>query len=141
MPENSFLDGLAQSSTYELPKYDFSNNMKGFADNYTLGNFSAETPNTSTEPSNALKWFGADGKGGLFGLDSNTLNALGKVGSLAGGLAGTYAGFKQLGLAEDAFNFNKELKEKEYAMAKDAYDKNVARAKSVGDQMRAGSVN
>lgn len=73
----------------------------------------------------------------LGGLD---MGKLGDFAGLAGGLANTFAGFKQLGLAEDAFNFNKGMKEKEYAMAKDAYDRNVARAKSVGDQMRAGKV-
>lgn len=74
-------------------------------------------------------------------LDS--LGDLGKLGNLAsgiGGLASSFAAFKQLGLAEDAFKFNKEMKEKEYAMAKDAYDRNVKRATSIGDQMRAGSV-
>lgn len=83
---------------------------------------------------------GSDGKGGILGMSKETLGGLGDLGGLAGGLASTYAGFKQLGLAEDAFNFNKAMKEKEYAMAKDAYDRNVARAKSVGDQMREGKV-
>lgn len=74
-------------------------------------------------------------------LGDLNMDKLGNIAGLAGSLANTFMGFKQLGLAEDAFNFNKAMKEKEYAMAKDAYDRNVARARSIGDQMRAGGVN
>lgn len=76
----------------------------------------------------------------FLGENQNTLNTLGDIGNLASGLAGTFAGIKQMGLAEDAFDFNKAMKEREFAMAKDAYDRNVRRAESIGNQMRAGSV-
>lgn len=64
----------------------------------------------------------------------------GNTGSSINGLGNTFLGYKQYGLAKDAFNFNKDMKEKEYTMAKDAYDRNVTRANSVGSQMQAGSV-
>lgn len=71
-------------------------------------------------------------------LGSLDFGKLGDMAGLAGSLANTFMGFKQLGLAEDAFNFNKDMKTKEYQMAKDAYDRNVRRAESISDQMRAG---
>lgn len=88
---------------------------------------------------------------GLLGTDNSdaSINPLGGGQGLANfgtgvniatGLYGAYLGNKQLGLQEDAFNFNKAMKEKEYAMAKDAYDRQVARADSIGSQMRAGKV-
>lgn len=83
---------------------------------------------------------GADGEGGLFGMNKDTMGSLGKLGTLAGGLADSFMAYKQMGLAEDAFNFNKDMAMKEYNMTKDAYDRNVKRAKSIGDQMRAGGV-
>lgn len=77
---------------------------------------------------------------GLFGMSDTTWGNIGTLGNLAlGGLA-AYTNMQQLGLAKDAFKFNKDLKNKEYAMAKDAYDRNVARAKSIGNQMNAGKV-
>lgn len=86
-----------------------------------------------------------DGLANTFGKGFNYIGenqkSLGDLAGLAGSLANTFAGFKQLGLAEDTFNFNKAMKEKEYAMAKDAYDRNVKRATSIGNQMRAGGVN
>ena len=73
-------------------------------------------------------------------LDSiGGLKGLGTIAGIGGGLANALLGYKQLGLQEDAFDFNKAMKEKEYRMAKDAYDKNVARAKSIGEQMRSGA--
>jgi len=81
-----------------------------------------------------------DNSARLFGLGKNTWSNIGTMGNLAlGGLA-AYTNWQQLGLAKKAFKFNKDMKQKEYAMAKDAYDRNVARAKSIGDQMRAGKV-
>lgn len=74
---------------------------------------------------------------------STGLSGLSGLSALAGGagdLMGAYTGYKQYQLAKDAFNFNKDMKEKEYAMAKDAYDRNVTRANSVGSQMQAGKV-
>ena len=41
----------------------------------------------------------------------------------------------EFGLAEDRYKFDKKMKEKEYAMAKDAYDRSKARAQNIGNQM------
>lgn len=73
------------------------------------------------------------------GLDSGTWGNIGAGLNIAQGLAGLYLGNKQLGLAEDQFAFNKDMATKEYALAKDAYDRNVKRAEGIGTQMRAGS--
>ena len=50
-------------------------------------------------------------------------------------------GYKNLGLAEDTFAFNKDMMNKQYAMAKDDYDRQVARSSSIGTQMNAGKVS
>lgn len=78
---------------------------------------------------------------GLFGLTNGTWGNIGTMGKLGTGLANAYLGYKNYGLAQDTFAFNKDMKEKEYAMAKDAYDRQVARASSIGNQMQAGAVN
>ena len=80
--------------------------------------------------------FGADG----FGMNTGTLKGLGSIGNIAQGIGGLYLGSKQLGLAKDKFAFDKDMVNKQYAMAKDAYDKQVARANSIGSQMNAGKV-
>lgn len=79
-----------------------------------------------------------DSLNNFFKNNEATFDTLVDLGGLASGLADSYKGLKQLGLAEDTFNFNKSMKEKEYSMAKDAYDRNVARADSISEQMRAG---
>ena len=80
--------------------------------------------------------FGAEG----FGLNNGTLKGLGSIGNIATGLGGIYLGTKQLGLAKEKFAFDKDMINKQYDMAKDAYDKQVARAKNIGDQMNVGKV-
>lgn len=78
---------------------------------------------------------------GLFGLKNTTWGNIGTAGQLGLGLANTLTAMRQLELQKDAFRFNKDMKNKEYAMAKDAYDRNVARAASIGEQMRKGQVS
>lgn len=78
---------------------------------------------------------------GLFGLKNGTWGNIGTGVDAATGLASLYAGMQGLDLAKDQFNFNKDQANKQYAMAKDAYDRNVARADSIGNQMAAGSAN
>ena len=80
--------------------------------------------------------FGTDG----FGLNTGTMKGLGSIGDMASGLGSLYLGSKQLGLAEDTAAFNKDMLTKQYNMAKDAYDKQTARASSIGSQMQAGKV-
>lgn len=81
------------------------------------------------------------GDTGLFGLKDTTWSNIGTLGNLGMGLAGTVAAMEQLNLQKDAFKFNKDMKEKEYGMARDAYDRNVARAAGIGEQMRKGQVS
>lgn len=90
--------------------------------------------NVPTNTSTGL--FGAEG----FGMNQGTLQGLGSIGDIGKGLGGIYLGYKQLGLAEDKFAFDKDMMNKQYAMAKDAYDKQVARANNIGSQMNAGKV-
>lgn len=85
---------------------------------------------------NANSIFGEDG----FGWNEGTLKGLGTIGNLASGLGSLYLGSKQMRLAEDAFKFNKDMANKEYAMALEAYNANKARSESIGSQMQAGSV-
>lgn len=80
--------------------------------------------------------FGADG----FGMNAGTLKGLGSIGDIGVGLGKLFLGSKQLGLAEDKFEFDKDMLTKQYAMAKDNYDKQTARSASIGSQMSAGKV-
>lgn len=80
--------------------------------------------------------FGADG----FGFNKGTLQGLGTIGDIGAGLGKLFLGAKQLGLAEDKFAFDKDMLNKQYAMAKDAYDKQTARSASIGSQMATGRV-
>ena len=84
---------------------------------------------------------GSSGTGATtLGLGNDTWGALGSIGKIGAGLGQAWLGNKQLGLAEDAFAFNKMDKNRTYEMAKDAYDKNVARAGNIGAQMNKGKV-
>lgn len=78
---------------------------------------------------------------GLFGLKNGTWGNIGTGVNAVTGLASLYAGLQGLDLARDQLNFNKDQANKQYTMAKDAYDRNVARADSIGNQMAAGSAN
>ena len=80
--------------------------------------------------------FGDDG----FGMNQGTLKGLGSIGDIGAGLGKLFLGAKQLGLAEAKFAFDKDMLNKQYAMAKDAYDKQTARSASIGSQMAAGRV-
>ena len=90
----------------------------------------------TTPPSANNSIFGTDG----FGLNKGTMKGLGSIGDIASGLGSLYLGSKQLGLAEDTAAFNKDMLTKQYNMAKDAYDKQTARASSIGLQMQTGKV-
>lgn len=89
---------------------------------------------TTTTAHNSI--FGEDG----FGFNKGTMQGLGSIGQIGAGLGSLFLGAKQLGLAEDKFKFDKDMLNKQYAMAKDAYDRQTARATSIGDQMNAGKV-
>lgn len=69
------------------------------------------------------------------GMKGSTWQGLGTGVQLGLGALNTWGGLEELGLAKDAFNFNKNMAEKEYAMAKDAYDRNVKRSEHVASQM------
>ena len=74
------------------------------------------------------------------GLENSTWSGLGSLATLGVGGLNAWTGMKQLDLAEDTFDFNKLDANRTYEMAKDAYDKNVARAGSIGTQMNKGKV-
>lgn len=80
--------------------------------------------------------FGKDG----FGMNKGTMEGLGSIGGIGAGIGKIWLGSKQLGLAEDKFEFDKNMLNKQYDMAKDNYDRQKARAESVGNQMQAGKV-
>ena len=80
--------------------------------------------------------FGADG----FGLNKGTMQGLGSIGQIGAGLGNLFLGSKQLGLAEDKFEFDKDMLNKQYAMAKENYDRQKARSESIGSQMQSGRV-
>lgn len=73
----------------------------------------------------------------FLGMDNNQWKGAGTLADIGMGAMQTWTAMQQLGLAKDAFKFNKDMKQKEYGMARDAYDKNVARRESVSNQMRA----
>lgn len=141
MPESkNYVPGLGTiNGIYlDVPKLDYSSNvttseglgptMENLGKSYSSGtNVLSGEPMSNNQLFNSFKGLGTlQGVGvGLQGL---------------GTLANAFMGYKNYKLAKDAFNFNKDMKQKEYAMAKDAYDKNVARAKSIGSQMREGKV-
>ena len=74
------------------------------------------------------------------GVSNSTWGAVSDIASIGTGLAGAYLGNKQLNLAQDKFDFDKDMMQKQYGMAKDAYDKQVKRAAGIGAQMQAGKV-
>ena len=73
-----------------------------------------------------------DSIGGVKGIGTG-LSALSSLG-------GYFNAKESNALTKDSLNFNKGMANKEYAMAKDAYDRQVKRASNVGDQMNAGKV-
>ncbi len=143
--KNPELAGLNSNLNYNLGNYtglaeNFGNSLgsNGRSYNYSGSSMADRRGNTIRDgASSGLGGIGSDTTGGGF-LDN--LSGWGDLAAGLGGLASSFAAYKQLGLAEDTFKFNKDMKTKEYAMAKDAYDKNVKRAASVGEQMRAGKV-
>jgi hypothetical protein len=76
-----------------------------------------------------------------FGLTGEQWGVAGLAGKLALGGLEAYTGFKNMKLAEESFAFNKDMLNKQYAMAEDAYKKNVNRAASIGAQMRGETLN
>lgn len=105
-------------------------------DYYGKGTSSFDGTGDSTPVVAADGLFGANG----FGMNQGTLKGLGSIGDIGVGLGKLFLGTKQLGLAEDKFAFDKDMLNKQYAMAKDAYDKQTARSASIGSQMTAGKV-
>lgn len=110
--------------------------------NTAFGDYGTQATNKALSSNPNLPTAGSTGGDtGLFGLKDTTWGNIGMAGQLGLGLANTLTAMDQLRLQKDAFAFNKDMKNKEYAMAKDAYDRNVARAASIGEQMRKGQVS
>jgi hypothetical protein len=76
----------------------------------------------------------------FLGLDQSTWGGLAAGGQLLGGAVGAYTALENLGLAKKVADYNMSMGDKQYAMAKDAYDRNVARAAGISDQMAKGKV-
>lgn len=135
--DTSLKEGLGN---LRLPNRDVSPTNWGISVNtpYTKAAFADKIKIDATKVPklNANSIFGEDG----FGWNEGTLKGLGTIGNLASGLGSIFLGSKQLGLAKDAFNFNKDMANKEYAMALEAYNANKARSESIGNQMNAGKV-
>ena len=107
---------------------------------YSYESYLSGAPSLDSSAKRAADMTAYNNTPGLFGITKGTWGDIGTVGNLGLGAISAYAGLKNLGLAEQTFNFNKGMTEKEYAMSKDAYDKNVARGQSISDQMAAGKV-
>lgn len=110
------------TSTRTLPNIPFDVGMPNapLPAGKTLNDLEAESK--LLENGEGIKWFGKDG------ALIPGLNALSN-------LAGAYTGYKQLGLAEDAFNFNKALTLSN--LANQATITNQA----IEDRIRSGAIN
>ena len=75
------------------------------------------------------------------GLTTDQWGNIGAIGDIGQGLAGLFMGKKMMDAEKARFEASKDLLGREYAMAKDAYDRQVKRAGDIGSQMRAGSVS
>lgn len=110
---------------------------------YTSMGFGTDTTNTTditdyTKSSRNMfgDIFGSDG----FGMNKGTMQGLGSIGQIGSGIGQLFLGAKQMGLAEDKFEFDKDMLNKQYAMAKENYDRQKARSESIGNQMQSGKV-
>ena len=120
--KNPFAYGYEDNTTSVIPEYMKSENSVVTSNPSIFNN--NQVPQTTPTFMDSI--------GGLqgVGLGIEGLSAIGNY----------FNASKANKLAEKGLAFNMDMANKQYAMAKDAYDKNVARAKSVGDQMNAGKV-
>jgi hypothetical protein len=130
---------------FSLPtnyKYDFSKGLTNYGTDTPLGtnysnlSFDKELP-TSSFLKNSMGNINpiTQEPKTFLGLEQGTWGGLGAAGQLLGGAIGAYTGLENLGLARKALDYNMAMGDKQYAMAKDAYDRNVARAEHIGNQM------
>ena len=108
-----------QQGSFSLPT---SAGLSTFGNNSYIGQYGGQSvidPNLlAASGGNPIASFGSgqtapvasSGISSLFNnkIISSTLGNLGTAANIAGGLAGTYLGFKQLGLAKKNFNFQKQ---------------------------------
>jgi len=74
--------------------------------------------------------------------NSNGMSTFGKINAginTVMGLANLYSTFQQNSLAKKAFNYNKDMMNKNYALTKDAYDRRVRRSQNIGRQVAGES--
>jgi hypothetical protein len=156
--DKGYVGGLASQYVTPLTQGDSASNMYFNPQQYNTGPNQLElsTVGSNFGPSVGNAKFMADTKNGFnildvgangiqgtdsfLGLDNNTWGGIGSGIEIGTGVLNTLTGMKQLGLQKDAFNFNKQMQEKQYGLAKDAYDRAVKRADSIGNQMQAGKV-
>ena len=75
-----------------------------------------------------------------FDIGNIDMGSIGSVLNAASAIGGYFNAKDANKQARKEFEYNKSMRDKEYAMAKDAYDRNTKRADYIGNQMRAESV-
>jgi hypothetical protein len=127
-------DSVSSNTTLATPNKFTGAYFGATGDNGSIVDLTDYTKSSSNNMFGDL--FGSEG----FGMNKGTMQGLGSISDIGAGLGKLFLGAKQLGLAEDKFAFDKDMLNKQYAMAKDAYDKQTARSASIGSQMAAGRV-
>lgn len=131
------LDGLAGWSINPWSGQNSANSQYSLLNNQTkeFGDYGTNLTNGSLKSNQNL----SSTDSGMFGLKDSTWGNIGTIGQLGLGALSAYTNWGQLELAKDAFSYNKEMKDKEYAMAKDAYDRRIAKGTSITEQINAGA--
>jgi hypothetical protein len=125
--QNSGLGDYAVNSTNDALKSN-PNISEFIKSKSNYGLYSPDQNSITTDPKTFL------------GLDQSTWGGLAAGGQLLGGAIDAYSKLEELGLAKKVADHNMAMSDKQYSMAKDAYDRNVARATSISDQMAKGKV-
>jgi hypothetical protein len=133
MDENDSLLNYSLSNTGPTVNPGLNYSVKPQTSSFLKNGFGVDLQ----KDSNDFSGIGSIGTGPktFLGLDQSTWGGLAAGGQLLGGLAGTMLAFDARDLARDTFNYNKMAGDRAYAMAKDAYDRNVRRADFIGNQM------
>lgn len=74
----------------------------------------------------------------VLGLTGQTWQGINNVANLGLGALSIWNAMENNKIAKDTFNFNKEMKTKEYDMAKSDWDKRVARSEGLAAQLGSG---
>lgn len=74
----------------------------------------------------------------IFGLTDKNWSSISSIGNLGLGALSVWNSMENRKLAKDTFNFNKEMKTKEYDLAKADWDKRVARSDGLAAALSSG---